>query len=464
MFASICEEDLRYDHKRKRWFVWQEHWWSEDGNGFVFRRAKSVARMRTQAATGLEEKEKNAEIAWAIKSESRSNLTAMIDLAKSEHQLADTGEGWDSDPMLLATKNGVIDLRSGDHRPGKPSDRIRTHTDVAFDPQAQCPRFTQFLNEIFEGREELIDFIQRAVGYCLTGETREQCLFFCHGFGSNGKSVFLEIIQSLLGQYGHTVPFSTFEMDGRSAIPNDVAALAGTRLITALETNESTKLNEARIKASTGGDKMTARYLHKEFFTFTMTAKIWLSYNRAPEITDDTNGFWRRVRLIPFRRQFSEEEANKDLVAGLKAEFPAILNWAIEGCVNWQRQGLGVPPVVREATDSFRQECDPLAEYFQERIVEGPEHSVLNKVIWEDYCIWCQQNAITNRLGRKQFSQRLESRGFVQSKEGRNRNRRWSGLCLSLGPSATPSPVPGSGRVVAMPSPLPLPKNEAATP
>jgi putative DNA primase/helicase len=194
--------------------------------------------------------------------------------------LQDPGDGWDAGLLLLGVQNGVIDLRAGALREGKPSDKITQVVPIEFDPNAQCPKWLQFLDQVFikpDGKPdaELIGFIQRAVGYSLTGLGSEQCLFLCYGHGSNGKSTFLSTIRVLLGPMGFNSPFATFEKYERSSIPNDLAALEGKRLVTASETNVGSRLNEARLKALTGGDVMTARFLNKEFFEFQPKCKLW---------------------------------------------------------------------------------------------------------------------------------------------------------------------------------------------
>src|SRR5207245_4986795 len=177
-----------------------------------------------QVANRLKGEEKEKEIAWALASESRAHLDAMIYLARSKDPVADSGEGWDSDPMLLGVANGVVDLRSGKVRSGQPSDKITLHTNISFNPAAGCPRWFQFLSEIFGGDEAVIDYVQRAVGYCLTGDVREQCLFLLYGSGANGKTTFLMMLLYLCGAYAFNLPFSAFEFKARSAIPQGIAS------------------------------------------------------------------------------------------------------------------------------------------------------------------------------------------------------------------------------------------------
>jgi putative DNA primase/helicase len=454
MFAHESKDDLRYDHSRKRWLVWGGHWWLEDRDGLVHRRALSIARMRGQGLPGArDDEEREEERKWAIGSESRARLDAMVKLAESAYPLADAGDGWDSDPMLLGVGNGVIDLRTGVLRKGRPADRITLHMDLNFDPHAESPRWEQFLREVFCGDEALIEFVQQAVGYNLTGLTSEQCLFLCYGTGANGKSTFLEVLRHIWGGYGYNLPFSAFELKARSAISNDIAAIAGKRLVTALETNESVQLNEARIKALTGCDPITARYLYREYAVFPPTAKLWLAFNHLPDAADDSHGFWRRIRLIPFEQQFTGEQADKDLLAKLKAEAPGILNWALKGLRKYKQTGLSVPPAVVAASDTYRKESDRLEDFIEERCVVAESAQVEAAALWTEYLLWVEDNLERTPLDRKGFTRRLEAKGFKKVRCGHNRDWTWVGICVSvygsgqpLPPSSAPRPADGCGR------------------
>jgi putative DNA primase/helicase len=348
-FAHLYKDQLRYDFGRGRWLLWAKHWWVEDRCETVLQLAKEAARMRYRlrlsASDDADETQKETE--WASGSESRSRLEAALKIARSERLLATSGDEWDSDPWLLGVGNGVVNLRNGKLRDGQRSDLLTMHTDVVFDPRAACSRWVRFLDDIFGADRELIGYIQRVVGYCLTGDTTEQVTFLCHGAGANGKSTFLNVVRHVLGDYAYDLPSSTFELKARSANTNDIAALPKRRFVTSLETNEAAPLNEARLKLLTGCDPVSARKLYREFFSFIPTAKFWLATNHRPPVSDDSPGFWRRVRVILFLQQFVGQRADKDLVAKLKAEAPGILRWALEGCLEWQRQGLGLPAAVQ---------------------------------------------------------------------------------------------------------------------
>lgn len=441
-FAREYKDKLRYDYGHRRWLLWSNHWWVEDRRQTVLQMAKEAARKRLRVRFVLRdtEAEGKAEGAWAYKSESRARLEATLEIAKSEPSLATSGNEWDANPWLFGVMNGVINLRTGKLRDGKRSDLLTMHTDVIFDPEAQCPRWLRFLDDIFDGDRELISYIHRAVGYCLSGATTEQVVFLCYGHGSNGKSTFLDVLGSVLGDYAYNLPFSTFELNSRSAIPNDVAALAKRRFVTALETNECAPLNEARLKLLTGSDSVSARFLYREFFTFTPVAKFWLATNHKPPVADDSPGFWRRIRLIPFLNQFTGRE-DKDLVSKLKAEAPGILRWAVEGCLLWQREGLGLPAVVKAASQAYRDENDAVGEFLVENYEIAANATVPAADLWSDYLQWADSNQ-ERPLDRKVFSARLEAKGFCKQRFGHKRTWTWFGLRIKTQPAPKPKPLP----------------------
>jgi len=398
LFASLYGDQLRYDHRRNRWLLWTGHWWKPDIDQEVLRLAKETARRRYQVAPDLfdDPDELKAEAKWAISSESRMRLDAVLALAKAERPIADSGEGWDADPWLLGVANGVIDLRTGAVREGRPEDRITMHSPIPYDPEAQCPRWLTFLKEVFGDDDELIDFIWRACAYSLTGLTNVECHFFCWGSGCNGKGTFQRVQREVMGDYAANTPFSTLEMSSRNSIPNDLAALYGKRLVTASELNEAVRLNEARMKMLAGQDPVTARFLHGEFFTFVPNAKFWLAVNHKPIVNDDSTGFWRKIRLIPFTRCF-EGSADRNLKDALRGEYPGILTWMVDGCLEWQRRGLEPPQSVRAATEQYRAESDPVADFLKERCSTGANATARAGQLYIAYQSWALKQGLKER-------------------------------------------------------------------
>jgi putative DNA primase/helicase len=301
LFAARSAEELRYDHRRGAWLRWGGHWWQSDNNGHAYRVAGRVSEWRANAIEQIEdERDRKAALKWALQSQSRSKIDAILHLAEKGEPLAVAGDAWDTDGYRLGVANGVVDLHTGELLPGDPADTITLHSPVAYDPNATAPRWQQFLSEVFLGDEELITFVQRFAGYSLTADTSEEKMLICWGEGANGKSTLLNALAHAAGDYGYAMPFSTVEAQRNAGGPtNDLAALAGRRLVISSEVNESSPLNEARIKALTGGDPITARFLNHEFFTFQPAAKFWLGVNHKPRVRDESKGFWRRIALLP---------------------------------------------------------------------------------------------------------------------------------------------------------------------
>ncbi len=396
-FCAARGDDLRYDHRRGRWLVWQGHRFIADADGAVTRLALKHVREQQHHALDIPdgvERQKQTEH-WA-KFDRRAALDNMLAIAKALPPVADAGDRWDADRYVLGVSNGVVDLQSGALRPGRREDGVIMSAGVPFDPMATCPRWTQFLTEIFAGDEELVGFVQRAVGYSLLGLTSEQCLFVLYGTGANGKSTFVITVKFVLGDYAWNMPFSTIELRNRAAIPNDLAALVGRRFVIASETNDGTRLNEGRVKALTGCDPVTARFLHQEFFTFEPVAKFWLSVNHKPVVRDDSHGFWRRIRLIPFTRRFAP---HLGLLNELRHEAPGVLAWAVRGCLDWQRRGLQPPAVVTAATAQYECESDPLADFIDEAIDREPDSVVTGSDLYQHYKVWADRHGL-NELER----------------------------------------------------------------
>lgn len=395
-FAAQHGTTVRYDHRRGRWLLWRTHRWCPDVDAEIRRLAKASIRHRFTAAAACEYLDERSRLAkWALQSESRARLDALVALAQAEPSIADAGDNWDQEPLLLGVPNGVIDLRTGHLRAGRQEDRLTMCTSTPFDPDAASPRWDRFLHDVFGGDATLTAFIQRAIGYSLTGDTEEQCLFLCYGTGANGKGTLLNTLHSVLGDYGWNMPFSTVELHQRASIPNDMAALVGRRFIVASETNDGTRLNESRIKTLTGCDPITARFLHAEFFTFKPIAKLWLCVNHKPVVRDDSHGFWRRIRLIPFQQTFS---VNPMLSKELHAERPGILAWAVRGCLAWQRcGGLNPPPLVTEATAAYERDSDPLSDFIDECCEMGPAAQAGAAEMYVHYTHWATHRGLSER-------------------------------------------------------------------
>ena len=422
LFAHLYGERVRFDHRRGRWLLWTGQRWEEDGAERVYQLAKDATRWRYAQAPAIDDlKERDKEAAWSIASEARGRLEATLALARTEPSIADAGTDWDLDPWLLGVANGVVDLRAGTLRPGRHEDWITMSTGIEYDPAATAPRFEAFLREIYDGDGAVVGFDQRLSGYALTGDISEQGFWTGIGRGANGKSVRLAVARLMLGDYAYNAPFQTFELANRPSIPNDLAALAGRRLVTASETADGARLNESRIKALTGGDPVTARFLNHEWFTYNPVCKVMLAVNHKPRVNDDSYGFWRRVWLVPFTREF-RDDADAHLLDKLREELPGILAWAVRGCLEWQRVGLQVPERVKAATEVYRQESDPLGDFLAECCEIGPGHSAGGGELYRRYQAWAVAQGLRDRetLTAQKFG-RLLTEGFEKSRAGSGR-------------------------------------------
>jgi putative DNA primase/helicase len=429
--ADLFGDVLRYDHKQGRWLIWHKtgRRWREDNCSEIPEFAIAAARRRRRGAAKLADTDRSkAEIKWSFESENRYRVEAALELAKGLAPISDTGEGWDADPLLLGVKNGVVDLRTGKLRDERPEDRITKHSPIPFDPTAKCPRFEQFLIEIFENDEALVDYLQRTLGYCLTGLVHEQSVFCWHGTGANGKSTLILLARYICGNYAVNLSFSALEIQNRNS--NDLVSLAGARLATAVETNEGMRLNEARIKVLTGGDPITARRLYHESFTFDPTHKLVLAFNHKPIIADDSEGMWRRLPLIPFTRVFKPEQRDKKLLDELKAEAPGILAMLVRGCLRYQKIGLDMPPAVADATAAYREESDPLGQFITDCIVGDPNGFVTAADLRSRYQAWADANGEL-ALSRQTLAARMRARGFRRARSGHQGTRIWQGIRFS---------------------------------
>jgi putative DNA primase/helicase len=391
---------LRYDHKCGRWLIWNGNRYQPDHDGQMYRLAIKATRARYQAAADISDLKERERISnWAITSENRGRLEAAIAIAQNLEPIADTGENWDNDPWLLGVQNGVIDLRTGQFRQGRQSDNITMSAGCNYDANAKCPVWLKTVSDIFINDQEMIDWIHRLCGYASTGSIKEQQVGIGHGLGANGKGVFARGLRSTLGDYAYDAPFATFEMNSfRSSIPNDIAALEHKRFVTSSETNDGTRINEARVKAISHGDPVTARFLHQEFFTFGPVAHIFLFVNHKPRVNDDTTGFWRGVDLLPFLQTFTGASDDKDLGVKLEAEKSGILNWLIAGCLEWQKRGLSPrPKIVTTATTEYKRESNALADWFETCTIDKPDIMTLSSELYKSYTTWADNSNLQKR-------------------------------------------------------------------
>jgi len=421
--------DLRYCAARKTWLVWDGRRWTWDDSGEVPRRAKETILSLYPMAAELPDSDRKALVKHALSSESAKRLEAMISLAQSEPGIPTGLDALDRDPMLLTVANGTLNLRTGELRDHARSDLITRTVSADYDPSATCPTWLTFLERIMAGKADLIAFLQRAIGYSLTGDVSERCLFLLHGSGRNGKTTLLETVQGILAEHASRTTTDTLLATRDHAIPNDVAALKGARFVFASEAEENRRLAEAKVKDLTGGDTISARFMRGEWFSFRPEFKIWLGTNHKPDVRGTDRAIWDRLRLVPFTVRIPDDDVDRHLRGKLLAEAPGILAWAVAGCLAWQRDGLGEPAEVRDATEAYRQEMDLLGHFIEEACLVQLTAQVTAKEIYAAYVQWAGA-AGERSITQQAFGRRLTERGFDSAQIGKGRTRTWVGIGL----------------------------------
>ena len=422
-FVDQHGNDVLYCYPWRRWLVWSRSRWEADDSGKVHRLAKETVRSIYQEAAETENDSRRKELVkHGSTSEAAARIRAMLELAESE--LPVLPDQLDSDAWVLNCQNGVVDLvGSGSLMPHRRDDLMTKIAPVEYDPDAKAPTWEAFLERVLPS-EELRAFVQRAVGYSLTGATSEQCMFINHGVGANGKSTFQEAIAGALGDYAMRAPTEMLLARRSGSVPNDIARLRGARFVTASETGEGRRLAESLIKDLTGQDTITARFMRAEWFDFTPTHKLWLSTNHKPEIRGTDPAIWRRIRLIPWSVAIPPAEQDKRLPDKLRKERAGILAWAVRGCLQWQKMGLGEPDEVRRATGEYRAEMDPLRDFFAERCVVADDAQVMASELLAAYDLWRVPNN-EPEITMTKFGRMLVERGFqkARAKNGPNRGK-----------------------------------------
>ncbi|MDY6987713.1 MAG: phage/plasmid primase, P4 family [Thermodesulfobacteriota bacterium] len=422
-------DNVRYCHPWGQWLLWDGVRWQPDQTQEIKRKARATVRGIYREAAKIKNKsDREAMAKHALKCESEAKIRAMLSLAESEEGIPVTPGQLDTEPMLLNCKNGTVDLRSGKLLSHNRAHLITKLAPVAYDPQAACPLWLKFLADVFGGNTALIYYMQRATGYALTGDTREQCLFYMHGPGANGKSTYMETIRSIVGDYAQQADFETFLQQKNQTIRNDLAKFKGARLVSAIEADASRRMAESLVKQVTGNDTITARRLYQEYFDFKPEFKIFLAANSKVQVHGTDYAIWRRIRLIPFNVIIAEDKQDKDLPNKLQAELPGILAWAVQGCLRWQKEGLGTPDEVRTATQGYRDEMDILSGFLMDRCLLHDRLTASAKELYAAYTQWCEESGETP-IKQRTFGTRLSGKGLTKGR-GTGGVRRWHGIGL----------------------------------
>jgi len=428
-------KDLRFCNAFKSWFIWDGQRWKRDESLFVRELAKeTTTRIGDEAAMIKTPIERAEFYKWAGISQGHTRIDAMTELAKSA--LPMTPDRMDANPDQLNFPNGTLNLNSFGFTEPRRDDYITKITGTVYNPDAKCPNWLQFINQVMQGNENLISYLQRSSGYSLTGRTGERALFLCHGAGANGKSTFLNTLLAVMGDYGKPVESSTLCIARTEGIRNDLAALRGARFVSATEAGKGKRLDEDVIKKLTGGgDKIQARFLFQEYFEFTPECKIWWSFNSAPRITDTTNSIWDRVKLIPFSFVIPEPERDKKLLDKLLAEAPGIMQWMITGLKKYQEIGISEPEEVRQATQNYRDEQDFLGDFFADVCVIEPGAATGATDLYNAYKLWHELNAPDEKCKSvRSFGFEMSDHGFERTKDKTTGRKNYVGIRLKNQP------------------------------
>jgi len=399
-FAEKYATDARYCHTTGAWFTRTATHWKRDTRMLAFSWARDLCREANKI--GLANLKKTATAA------------AVERAARSDQRLAVTAEIWDRDPFLLGTPGGAVDLRTGVARPALPEDYLTKQTVVAPGDSAEPQLWLAFLEQATCGDFGLIRFLQQLAGYSLTGDVREHALIFVYGSGGNGKGVFVHTLKGILGDYATVAPMETFTEARGERHPTELAMLRGARLVVSEESEAGRNWNSARVKTLTGGDPVTARFMRQDFFTMLPTWKLLLVGNHQPLLRHVDDALVRRFNVVPFT--YKPEHPDRQLEEKLRAEWPDILRWAIEGCLDWQKNGLMRPDVVKRATSTYFESQDLLGGWLEECCEQAPRYSDTVKHLFESFSAFADANgAYAGKAAT--LSDELARRGFQRIKD-----------------------------------------------
>jgi putative DNA primase/helicase len=408
-----------YDVDREGWLVWDARRWVADDTGEVYRWMEecvdSIA-IEAEAAEGHQRKQLTS---WSRTSASNARIRASLEVARNRLGVPVRAADLDRHPWKLTCWSGTVDLKTGTLGTPDREDMITTLCPEAFKPTAEaapCPRWVEFLGTVMNGDLQMVDFIQRALGYSITGSTREQVFFILYGTGRNGKSTFLNAVRSVLGDNARNVEASSFLKQETTRVRQDLASLRGARVVTTSEIEDGQQLDEDLIKRITGGDPITARWLYaRREVEFIPTLKLWMAVNHKPRIWGADEGIWRRVVMIPWEVQIPEDKVDKDFAEKLTSEREGILAWMIHGCREYLRLGLSPPIKVTAATKDYRAESDRLGDFLTDCTLSADTESVSVGELYRCYQNWSRDLG-EKAVSARSFSIRLKERGFSQSR------------------------------------------------
>ena len=404
-------EIIHYSYNRKKWMYWDGKMWRTDDSGEIKKLADVICEdIKREALLEQDEKTQMDMLKWATRTASSKGKEAMIKECQHLDGIPAGVDDFDSYPDYINCQNGIINLRNGELLPHDANFMMSKICYSDYDISGNQPvLWLRFLDDITNGNKELQEYIQRSVGYSLTGSNEEQCAYFLYGLGNNGKSTFLDTLADLFGGYASNAQPETIMMKrfGGEGATSDIARLKGARFVTAEEPTEGVRLNEGLLKQLTGGTKVTCRFLYGEEFEYTPEFKIWIATNHKPVVRGTDFGIWRRIKLIPFEVNIPKEKVDKNLKYKLRAEFPQILRWAVEGCMKWRAHGITEPQCVTDATKEYKHEMDLLAGFIDQCVEIDYEcdDKVMANDLFRVYCRWAKENNEYEMSSKKFFTE-----------------------------------------------------------
>jgi putative DNA primase/helicase len=430
LFAHEYKDRVRYCMAWKKWLIWDGNTWCPDDCGEIYALSKDFIRGLYLRVARTKDHERATELAkHLIKSESLRRRQSLIESASLERSVRITPSDVDRENFLLNVRNGTINLKNG--KLGEPAQEayITKCAAVNFNRAALCDTWNLFLMRIMDGNAQLLRFLQKAVGWAITGDMSEQVMFILYGSGANGKSTFLNTLMEIMGDYAMSTPTATFMNKHGEGISNDIARLRGTRFVTTVEAEEGKRMSEPLIKQITGQDVMTARFLYGEYFDFLPTFKIFMATNHKPVIKGNDHGIWRRIKLIPFTVTIPYEERDPELMQKLRAEREGILNWMVDGCLLWQKERLGEPEAVRIATGEYQEEMDDIGTFIQECCVRDSAgvSRIASADLYRAYMSWCEKNS-ERPYSQRMFAIHVQNAGIEKNRT--KKGRYWMGIGL----------------------------------
>lgn len=429
-FVAMFKDEVKYCPAYKKWFVWNGKFWEQDEGAIIEYAIQCVRSIYAYAALLPDGDERKAVLQHAVRSENGTKIKILVQLASGMKDLMVTPEEWDANPWLLNCQNGTINLKTGKLQPFNKTDLLTRICSANYDENCATPLWDMLIETITKGDTELASYMQKALGYALTGDTSEQVMFVLYGTGSNGKSTFLNIFAAVLNTYAQSASSEAFLQKKNENVNNDIARLKGARFVSAIELEENKRLAESLIKSMTGGDKLVTRFLYGEYFEYLPQFKVFLAANHKPIIRDTTHSIWRRIKLMPFENTFTEKDRDKHFADKIMAkELPGILAWAVKGCLLWQKEGISDPPVVKRATAEYRTEMDSFSTFFDECCEARENGRTSNKMLRSTYDEWCRDNG-EYALSQRPFSQKLIEMGFVKKKIAGSGLLEWQGFVL----------------------------------